>query len=101
MRYMWKFFLLLMLVVTSCSEKQIDGNVINVAEAMSRLSEGQSVQNLFSSISYIPLETNEQAIIGKYPECIIMDSAILVSSVHQNLKLLTVLTGSIFGILDT
>ena len=87
MRYMWKFFLLLMLVVTSCSEKQIDGNVINVAEAMSRLSEGQSVQNLFSSISYIPLETNEQAIIGKYPECIIMDSAILVSSVHQNLKL--------------
>lgn len=58
MRYMWKFFLLLMLVVTSCSEKQIDGNVINVAEAMSRLSEGQSVQNLFSSISYIPLETN-------------------------------------------
>lgn len=64
MRYMWKFFLLLMLVVTSCSEKQIDGNVINVAEAMSRLSEGQSVQNLFSSISYIPLETNEQAIIG-------------------------------------
>ena len=34
MRYMWKFFLLLMLVVTSCSEKQIDGNVINVAEAM-------------------------------------------------------------------
>ena len=54
---------------------------------MSRLSEGQSVQNLFSSISYIPLETNEQAIIGKYPECIIMDSAILVSSVHQNLKL--------------
>lgn len=65
MRYMWKFFLLLMLVVTSCSEKQIDGNVINVAEAMSRLSEGQSVQNLFSSISYIPLETNEQAIIGK------------------------------------
>ena len=29
MRYMWKFFLLLMLVVTSCSEKQIDGNVIN------------------------------------------------------------------------
>ena len=32
MRYMWKFFLLLMLVVTSCSEKQIDGNVINVAE---------------------------------------------------------------------
>ena len=46
MRYMWKFFLLLMLVVTSCSEKQIDGNVINVAEAMSRLSEGQSVQNL-------------------------------------------------------
>ena len=61
MRYMWKFFLLLMLVVTSCSEKQIDGNVINVAEAMSRLSEGQSVQNLFSSISYIPLETNEQA----------------------------------------
>ena len=87
MRYMWKFFLLLMLVVTSCSEKQIDGNVINVAEAMSRLSEGQSVQNLFSSISYIPLETNEQAIIGKYSECIIMDSAILVSSVHQNLKL--------------
>ena len=81
------YFLLLMLVVTSCSEKQIDGNVINVAEAMSRLSEGQSVQNLFSSISYIPLETNEQAIIGKYPECIIMDSAILVSSVHQNLKL--------------
>ena len=55
MRYMWKFFLLLVLVVTSCSEKQIDGNVINVAEAMSRLSEGQSVQNLFSSISYIPL----------------------------------------------
>ena len=47
MRYMWKFFLLLMLVVTSCSEKQIDGNVINVAEAMSRLSEGQSVQNLY------------------------------------------------------
>ena len=35
MRYMWKFFLLLVLVVTSCSEKQIDGNVINVAEAMS------------------------------------------------------------------
>ena len=34
MRYMWKFFLLLMLVVTSCSEKQIDGNVINVAEAV-------------------------------------------------------------------
>ena len=36
---MWKLFLLLLLVVTSCSEKQIDGNVINVAEAMSRLSE--------------------------------------------------------------
>lgn len=36
MRYMWKFFLLLMLVVTSCSEKQIDGNVINVAALVSR-----------------------------------------------------------------
>lgn len=53
MRYMWKFFLLLMLVVTSCSEKQIDGNVINVAEAMSRLSEGQSVQNLGSIHNFV------------------------------------------------
>lgn len=52
MRYMWKFFLLLMLVVTSCSEKQIDGNVINVAEAMSRLSEGQSVQICFQHKLY-------------------------------------------------
>lgn len=42
-----EILLLLMLVVTSCSEKQIDGNVINVAEAMSRLSEGQSVQICF------------------------------------------------------
>ena len=43
---MWKYLLLLMLVITSCSEKQIDDNVINVAGAMSRLSEGQFVQNL-------------------------------------------------------
>lgn len=47
MRYMWKYLLLLMLVITSCSEKQIDDNVINVAGAMSRLSEGQSVQICF------------------------------------------------------
>lgn len=86
-RYMWKFLLLLMLVITSCSEKQINENVINVAEAMGRLSKEQSTQDLFSSVSYIPLETNEQAIIGKYPECIIMDSVIVLSSVHQNLKL--------------
>ena len=53
---------------------------------------GQSChKNCFSSMGYIPLETNEQTIM-KYPECIIMDSAILVSSVHQNLKLLTMLT---------
>lgn len=44
---MWKYLLLLMLVITSCSEKQIDDNVINVAGAMSRLSEGQSVQICF------------------------------------------------------
>ena len=84
---MWKYLLLSTLVVIACTTKQVDENVINVAEAMNNLSEEQSVQDLFSGVSYIPLETNEQAVIGKYPECTVTDSVILVSSVHQNLKL--------------
>lgn len=84
---MWKFFLLLMLIITSCTVKQDDKNIINIAKAMSCSSQEQSVQDLFSGISYIPLETNELSIIGKYPECIVLDSVILVSSVHQSLKL--------------
>lgn len=84
---MWKFLLLLMLVVVSCSVKQDDENVIDIAEAMGNLSEKHFVQDFFSGISYVPLETDELSIIGKYPECIVTDNAILVASSYQNLKI--------------
>lgn len=84
---MWRFLLLLILLIASCSVKQEDEGVIDIAEAMNNLSEEHAVQDLFSGINYVPLKTDELSVIGKYPECIVMDSVILITSAHQNLKM--------------
>lgn len=79
-------------VMVSCSGSQ-DKDTINVAEGMTKPVEELSVQNLFPDITYVPLETNNQSLVGQWPDIAVLDSIILISSANQNLKFFDRVTG--------
>ncbi|WP_321331666.1 6-bladed beta-propeller [uncultured Bacteroides sp.] len=79
-------------IMISCSGSR-DKDTINVAEGMNKLVEELFVQNVFSDIEYIPLETNNLSLVGQCPEIAVLDSVILISSANQNLKLFDRITG--------
>lgn len=81
------------LIISSCADHRHDENKINIAEAMNHPIEKLVLQDLFSGIDYIPLETNDSSLVGEQSAITVLDSFILISSINQHLKLFDRTTG--------
>ncbi len=60
-------------VMASCSGSQ-DKDTINVEEGMTKSVEELFVQNLFPDITYVPLETNNQSLVGQWPDIAVLET---------------------------
>lgn len=78
-------FTLLIFILIGCTRKEPVSSGIQVANAMEQPSVFYA-SDLFDEISYIPLEINDSAVIGDYPDVNLLQDVILISSLNQNLK---------------
>ena len=87
------FWLMLFLLFTSCHNIIIKDE-INIEKAMENISESPFLVNdYFSDIEYIALETNDSSLIGIAPHVIVAKDIIVVSSLNQPLKIFDRKTG--------
>lgn len=81
------------IMISSCANNHHNSDKINIAEAMENPVKELALQDLFTNIEYVPLETTDSSIIGKNPDIKVLDKFILVFSDKMNLKLFDRKTG--------
>lgn len=88
------FLFILIVCLASCNDIPLKEN-INIEKAMENVSETPLlVEDYFSEIEYIPLETNDSSIIGMAPHMVVAKDIIVISSLNQPLKIFDRKTGT-------
>lgn len=80
-------------MIVACGQKQTE-STIDIANAMETVIESPfAVSDYFSKVEYIPLETNDNSLIGTIPHVVVAKDIMVVSSLNQPLKIFDRHTG--------
>ena len=85
---------ILAIMVTACEQKPMDSS-IDIANAIETAEENPfALTDYFSKVEYIPLETNDNSLIGMAPHVVVAKDIMVVSSLNQPLKIFDRHTGA-------
>ena len=86
--------LIVMFTFTACFNSNVGGHeVIDIEKGMENAVPELVLQDYFTDVQYVPLETNDSSLIGDQADVMVLEKMLLVSSVNQPLKAFDRVTG--------
>ena len=83
-----------MFTFTACFNSNVGGHeVIDIEKGMKNAVPELVLQDYFTDVQYVPLETNDSSLIGDQADVMVLEKMLLVSSVNQPLKAFDRVTG--------